>query len=397
MTSPTVGTPTSGVNAANSTSISITLPTYSYPSDYLLLFVCRNQTDANAMTGDANATVAELANSGTRRMTALKVTPANGSITSFTLSQTTNCLTGWVCMAVSNADAAHVVGKDGPSQGDTTSALSFSNIPLTWTTDGTELVIGCGGVNSTATWTTDGNTVFNTTSGNTALMVEKGTPTAGQSSVPFANLDRGNNGSARTEASVAVFFTNAITNYLVGGGFEEGSTLATGWTEEHTTGSAATYSLSTTTGLQQGIKAQRMQFSGGTGVLDKVEFYQAVDNVFTTGNSCTFSVYLSGSITNAYYQIVIEAHHIGTGYISEVNLPILSLTGTPTLYSVTFNNLPSTTDRVVCVVSANELTSATVDLYADQSTLIAAAGGLPFFMQYNLIAGGLQTLNGGFQ
>lgn len=396
MTSPTLVAQTTNYKNANSTSDTVTLPAYTYGSDIILLFVSRNQ--GTTPTASGSVTLTTLADCGPGRGVIFQVVPDNGSVTSFTLNFS-NSLIRWACFSFSNVNQAYIAKQAGANGTNTSSQIPIPDTTLTYTADGTELALAMACINASATWTTDANTLFYNTSTaeSVAMMIEKVTPTIGVSKITFSSLDRGNNGVNKNESSAVVVLTSGPTNYLVSGGFEEGSTLATGWTEEHTTGSPATYSLSTTTGLQQGAKAQRMQFSGGTGVPDKVEFYQAVDNVFIATNSCTFSVYLSGSITNAYYQIVIEAHHIGTGYISEVNLPILSLTGTPTLYSVTFNNLPATTDRVVCVISANELTSATVDLYADQSTLIAAVGGLPFFMQYDLLAGGLQTLSGGFQ
>lgn len=399
MTSPTLVGQTTNYKNANSTSDTVTLPAYTYGSDIILLFVSRNQ--GTTPTASGSVTLTTLADCGPGRGVIFQVVPDNGSVTSFTLNFS-NSLIRWACFSFSNVNQAYIAKQAGANGTNTSSQIPIPDTTLTYTADGTELALAMACINASATWTTDANTLFYNTSTteSVAMMIEKVTPTIGVSKITFSSLDRGNNGVNKNESSAVVVLTSGPTNYLVGGGFEEGTTLATGWTPEHTTVTAGTYSLSTTTGVTQGIKAQRMQYTGevtndGT---QKVEYYQAIDNVFIETEGCTFSVYLTGSISGGYYQIVIEAHHIGTGYISEVNNVILSLTGTPTLYTVTFNNLPAGTDRVVCVISSNELNpAAAVDLYADQASLTEALGGLPFFMQSDLMTGGLQSLSGGFQ
>ncbi len=129
----------------------------------------------------------------------------------------------------------------------------------------------------------------------------------------------------------------ATTNLLTNPSFETGTTIATGWADEHTTVSAATYSLPAT-GVFDGSKAQKFTYTGQAGddgITAKTEIYQAPITA-VAGDVLTFSVYLSGSFTNAYALIGIEAFDVSSVYISETDANVTTLTGTPTRYDVTY-------------------------------------------------------------
>lgn len=166
--------------------------------------------------------------------------------------------------------------------------------------------------------------------------------------------------------------------YLLNGSFEtDGNAdgIADSWLEEHSTASAATYTLVASAVADGGSRAQRMVHAadGTSDGTKKVEFYQATSiGAFTPGDAATFEVWLSGSVTAGYVTIVVEAHTGGT-YLAEVN-QIVSLTSVPQPFRITYPALPAGTDSVVVVVQAPEVGATTaVDITADAATLVKAS------------------------
>lgn len=364
----------------------INLPTRS-ASDTILLFISRNQV-TTSFTGDSNATVTDLTGGG-GRLECLLVEPVDTVVSSFVLTTTVAAINGYYCVAV--ADVADVQGTTTYHGTDSTSAVPQTPHTLDYTLDGTnEVVLSIAATNSSASWTTSGNTLYNTTGGNATLIIEQDTPVEGETRVTGSAMDRGLSGSARGEASGTIVLTSGITNYALTGGFEYDTNtdgLADDWAEEHDTVTAATYSLSTSYNTN-GTYSQRMQYTGeGTNTgAEKVEYYSYVDDVFTAGQGCQFSISLAGACSNCTITIALEAHQQGVGYIAEQSevIPAGSITTTPTEYTVEYGTLPANTDRVVFAVLANELTtSAAVDLYGDGAKLqtytapVSSASSLP--------------------
>lgn len=373
------GTQTNGNET--STTPTITLPSRS-AGDSVLLFLSRNN-DSSSWAGDANASVVEVTSGSTGRLVCLLVSPVAVETASFVLTTSASSINGWMCVAVSGLDESALSGTNNYVGSNSSSAIPVPAHTLSYTCDGTEVVLALGGTNSTATWTTDGDTLYSTSSGNAALIVQEVTSVAGETRITPSDLDRGLDTTTRGESAATVVLTSGITNFLLTGGFEYDSNadgLAQDWTEEHTTATEATYSLSTDNNTQ-GTYSQRMQYTGegsndGT---QKVEFYQFVDDVFNAGDGVEFGLYLAGSITGGYYLLAVEAHNQSTGYLAEQSTVVTSITGTPTQWTVTYPSLPANTDRVVFALLATELTSsAAVDVYADQATLASyTASGAP--------------------
>jgi hypothetical protein len=102
--------------------------------------------------------------------------------------------------------------------------------------------------------------------------------------------------------------------------FELGATIATDWVDESNVIGTPTYSLSTTTGVNDGDSAQRVQYSGVSGdATGKVQFYAIVPGGFTIGNTVQLDIWITGSMTNAYGIIGVEAFEADTSYISDTS------------------------------------------------------------------------------
>lgn len=193
--SPTTGTAGSGLTAT------ITLPAHA-DSDYLLLFVSRNNADTAAWSGNASASVTQLADAGGWRLPVFKVTPAAGA-TSFVLTATVAALWSWCCIGL-GAVTPTVYSAVGSSGNDTSSAMSIPAVTVP-TTTGNELQVAIAGTNSTATWT--GATGFTQRVAATAapgLYVGTKAPNSGLTSLTATGVDRGNNATTRFESTLAL-------------------------------------------------------------------------------------------------------------------------------------------------------------------------------------------------
>src|ERR1017187_6783371 len=141
--------------------------------------------------------------------------------------------------------------------------------------------------------------------------------------------------------------------------------LADDWTIWKTTVTAPTMTL--VAGGQRMVYAGEVTNNG----TQEVSVNQDGDNgTFAPGESASFYCYLSGSITGGQCQLEIDAFDASDAYISKVVL-VVTLTATPTLYSISFANLPALTDYVEAAVTAISLTSAAaVDITAGNAVLL---------------------------
>jgi hypothetical protein len=197
---------TTGTNTSGGTTATVTLPVYS-SGDYLLLIVARNQT-STAWVGDSNASIVEVANSGTRRLSFIKVNPT-GTPTSFVLTASITGVWSWCCMNL-GAITPTIVSNSSDIGTNATSTIAVPTIVGVSITDGHELQVIAGATNSTATWTTastpNGQTVRCNITTAPGLLVTTAACSSGQTSFSTSDIDRGNNGTSRNEqALVSVF------------------------------------------------------------------------------------------------------------------------------------------------------------------------------------------------
>ncbi len=146
-------------------------------------------------------------------------------------------------------------------------------------------------------------------------------------------------------------------NLLTNPSFKGGATIATSWSDEHTTASPATYSLVTS----HGAAAQRIVYHGRTGdkATAKLELYQAPISV-SPGEALTFSVDISGRLTKTAAAIGVEAFTAKYAYISESDLYVQSIvTSTPQRFSVNYT-CPANASYVAVYFQGQEIRSSSV-------------------------------------
>lgn len=386
-----VVTVTSGiqpVSSANGNSTSttpvITFPTGYGATDALILFLSRNQTSTSFTASSEVTSITALSNAGTGRLAAFLVVPNGTGHASFTLTTSASAVNEWWFADYGTGyDLAATVNHAENAVGNSTSStIAPPEVQLGYIATGNEVAFSAAGVNSTATWTTDSNTVFNTTSGNAAMMVDAQRPTVGELTHLYATMDRGNNGSSRNQQGLSfVLQTDPLgqVNLLANPSFEtNGAGLATSWNEEHSTAGAPTYS-STTSNVSDGAVAQRLQYTGQAGDdgTKTLEIYQAPISA-SPGQQITFSVYLSGSV-NTDAIVGIEAFDASNVYISEHDTGIGAnvLTSTPTKFTSTFL-CPPGTDHVAVYYQVDDIGLTTsVDATLDKATLVVSGIGVP--------------------
>lgn len=356
---------------ATSTVITVTLPSY-LTTDYIVLFIASN--NGNAQTYQANVTATNLANTGDR-VAAYHIAPTDGAQTSFTVTVGTSSVFSWWIGTYRGVDAGTVYAASNAQGSSTSSTLAIPPVTIGYIATGFELALWCGGVNATATWTTDGNTIYSSPAANNAAMMVSGrTLLPKAEAYAPASLDRGLNGTARNQNSVALIlpaFATATPNLLANPSFENGTTLATSWQDEHTTVGAATYSLSTT-GLTDGAKSQTMAYTGqgtdtGTGI---IEIFQSPITGVSPGDLLEFDVWLSGSLTNCYCFIGIEGFSTGQVYISEADTNVLTLSGTATKYTVQYTCPPGTVSVAAYLQVPSIGPTVAFSINLDQSSLV---------------------------
>jgi hypothetical protein len=377
--SPVPFSSSSGQQATAATVITVTLPSYT-TGDFILLMIARNTADASAFTYSAavtSATELPAGGAGPRMLTAVQIVPDGTGQTTFTVTGTSSLWTWWIAN-YRGASVVLPVDSDTDAIGNSTSAvIVIPEAELGFIASGNEVAIAAGAVNSTATWTTDANTQFSTTANNAAMMVDAVNLTAGVLTAvyPFSGMNRGNSGSNRNQNSLALVLQQdpgGTVNLLSNPSFESGSTLATGWTDEHTTAIEASYTL-VGTGVVDGTLAQNVAYTGQAGDSNaKTELYQAPVDI-APGDYLTFSVWLSGSVTNTYVDVGIEGFTSGAVFISEADTYAPTLTGTPVQYTVSYL-CPGNASYVACYLSMPEIgPTSSLSVTADAATLISGS------------------------
>jgi hypothetical protein len=380
--SPAPTAATNGQNTAGGTSITVTLPSYT-TGDCILLIVNSNNVQTSLTFSSAISTATPLPAGGSGgRIWAYQLTPNGLGQTTFTVTGTVSSVWSWWCANYRGASTSLTAYSGTQPVGNSSSStVAMPEVQLGYIATGNEVMISAAGVNSTAAWTTDAGTQFHTTANNAALMVDAVNLAAGRLTGVPITVDRGSNGTARNQNSIAVVLQVApggTPNLLTNPSFESGTTIATGWTDEHTTATEATYSL-VTSGVTDGLVAQNFAYTGvaGDAGTAKTEIYQSPITA-SPGQYLTFSVWLSGSLTNAYGFIGIEGFDSSSSYLSESDTNFTTLTGTPTRYSVSYLCPPNTV-RVAAYLQVPEIGSTTViSVTMDQAELtVGPAPGNP--------------------
>lgn len=368
---------------ASGTVATVTLPTYN-STDYIVLILSRNQAQATPFTFSSPvSSITEIAQAGgNRRLTAMRVVPNGAGQTTFTMTATTSGVWSWWIGAYSGVGLTAAVAAATNSIGNsTTSTIEVPNAQLGYIAQGKELGLSAGGVNATATWTTDANTVYSTgTSANAGLLIRKAALTPGTQTFVPGNLDRGLGGTTRNESALSFVLqttTPALPNLLTNGSFETFTGgIATGWADEHVTAGPFTYS-STVTGVVDGSTAQRIQYTGqagDNGTTSKGEIYQSSIGGVSAGDILTFSIWCSGTWSNIYGIIGIEAFDSGAAYISEADVSITAMTGTPTKYSVAYVCPPGTSFVAVYFQFPGVAPTSSWDVTLDNAALLREVG-----------------------
>jgi hypothetical protein len=363
----------SASGTATGTSATITLPSGWQASDYLTLIVSTNQAPTLGFSaGVASFTVLSSAGS---RLQAIRIVPNPGATTVTMTASVSAVLTWWVG-AWQNVDPNTTVAQAAINYGnDTTSAIAAPVVDLGgYIASGHEVWVSAAGVNASATWATTSATLYATTAGNAALSVQSGPVAAGAISEAAPAFDRGNDTSARNESALALVLQPVQTTtktLLTNGSFETfASGVATGWSTEGNTASPVTYAQ-TTSGVVDGASAWSISYTGTASDSNtKFEPYQSPIAV-NPGDTVTFSVWLSGSLTSLYGFIGIEGFvTAGGAYISEQDTNFLALTSTPTQYTVTYT-CPANCTAVAVYMQVPSITSGTsATVIMDKATLV---------------------------
>jgi hypothetical protein len=377
--SPVPVSQTSSQVTAASASFTATLPSYQ-AGDYLLLVASSNNAQSGlSFSGAISSSVAlPSGGSGGGRLLACQLVPNGLGQTTFTVTGSASAVWTWWIANYRGASTSLAVATGTNASGNSTAAaIAPAEVSLPYIATGNEVMVSASAVNSTATWVTDANTQFRTTANNAALMADAVNLAAGTLTGVPAAMNRGNSGSSRNQNSLALVLQTAPggpANLLSNPSFEQGSALATGWTDEHTTAGTATYSL-TGSGVVDGTLAQSIVYAGQGGDTGsgKLEVYQAPVDV-TPGQYLTFALWVSGSLAGGTYaDIGIESFEEGGIYISEADSYVTpsQLSATPEQFSVSYL-VPAGAVYIAAYIQFPEIgPSAEVNVILDAATLTA--------------------------
>lgn len=371
MATVTVGDTGSGTL---NTVITVDFPvSYDSATDDFVVIYSRN--NAGSQTFGSNVTATEISNDS-GRLGAYRIVPDTDSETDFTITGTSS-FWSWALLKISNADLDSTIESVGNEIGNnTTSNIEMSLVELGYVATGNEILISAGSVNSTASWTTTGNTIYNTTSGNAALMIEETTTSAGDITATASDMDRGNDTVTRLENELSFVIQVAPTgtnNILTNASFELGATIGTDWVDESSVVGTPTYSL-TTTNVSDGAQTQRVEYAGvGGDSTGKVQFYQSsLSDGWSVGDTVQFDVWISGSMTNAYGLIGVEAFEADTSYISDVSTSYVDADidpSTPAKFTVQYTIPPLSDYLAVFMQFPAFPETGDIDVYFDKATL----------------------------
>lgn len=158
----------------------------------------------------------------------------------------------------------------------------------------------------------------------------------------------------------------AADNLLTNPSFETGTTLATGWSQYRETAYAPAYTLSTTVGVVDGEKSQRIQYTGDVADTNTMFTMYQSPVACVVGDTVEFSVYVRGAVTGATTKLVVGSYTAGNVEVNE-NAVTITPTETPTKYTVSYK-MPEETDHArVAVFISGVNDGSTVDLYVDSA------------------------------
>lgn len=381
--SPTPYAITSGQVTSGGTVVTCTLPTYT-TGDCLILILNSNNAQTTFTLSSPISSFTVVAGGSGNRCQALALTPNGTGQTTFTVTGASAVWT-WVILNYRGASLSALPTTSLNSAVDAYGSVTTTPVPVpeviqNFIATGNEVLVSAVGVNGSTTWTTTGNTQFHTTANNAAMMINAINLSLGGLTGVAAAMTRA--AGTLNQTALAFVLQQAPTgalNLLSNPSFETGSPIATGWTDEHSTATEATYSI-TGTGVTDGTVAQKFAYTGvaGDGGTAKTELYQAPISA-SPGQYLTFSAWLSGSLTNTYAFIGIEGFTSGSAYLSESDTNVLTLTGTPVKYTVSYL-CPAATDHVAVYTQVPEIgATAVISVTMDQAELTigpAPASGL---------------------
>lgn len=373
-----------------SASFTATLPSYQ-AGDFLLLVTSSNNAQSGLSFSGAISSSAPLPSggSGGGRLLAYQLVPDGPGQVTFTVTGSASAVWTWWIASYRGASTSLAVATGVNATGNSVvAAIAPAEVSLPYIATGNEVLVSASGVNSTATWTTDSGTQYHTTASNAALMVDAVNLSAGMLTGVPAAMNRGNSGSSRNQNALALVLQvppGGTANLLANPSFEQGSALATGWTDEHSTAGAATYSL-TASGVVDGVLAQSIVYAGQAGDTGsgKLEIYQAPVDV-TPGQYLTFALWLSGSLAGGTYaDIGIESFAAGGIYISEADAYVTpaQLSVTPRKFSVSYL-VPAGAVYIAAYVQFPEIgPSAAVNVVMDAAALTAVPAGQGLLLDF---------------
>ena len=259
-------------------------------------------------------------------------------------------------------------------------------------------VLGAGSQVLNVSFVPTDSTNYSSCTGNTTLIVNKATPTitwTPPASITYGTMLSGTQLNA--QANVIQISANLLTNPS----FESGSTIATSWTDLHTTMGEPTYSLSTTEGVVNGAKSQKMVYNGQAGDdgSKKFELYQYPSNEVHAGDVLNFSVWLTGSMTHSYAYLVVDSYDASMTWQGMNRVYIGTLTGTPTLYSVLYTCPANAKYCDAYIVFPEVYSDSSISVEMDSASLVDTTNtSLTGSFTYNPAAGvvlgaGAHTLN----
>ncbi len=240
---------------------------------------------------------------------------------------------------------------------------SGSTLYSNYTANGTKYTLATAPVLDTPTTPTNDNT---------PLISNSSTP-----DMSFANrqINLYDNGVkvGQTNANASGVF-NFGNNPLVNASFETDGNAdgkADSWnTWLNTLPVMPTFTMSTDSSL--GLKAQRVQLSTGTATNGSghVLYQQSTSSSFAPGQTAIFTVYLKGNVTGASVRLQMDSRTNAGGYIASAQTGALSLTGSYQKFTLTYPNLPATTQAVMGIINVYGYdTGDSIDFYADNADI----------------------------
>lgn len=376
---PTLLSSGNGGNQGGGTTCTVTIPGAYTGASSIIIAISRNQAEAAPFTFDANVTSIEELNSAAtlnRRFGFYRVHLNGTNVTQFVLTSVTSSIWSYWIGIYSNVVGAAVIDHSETEGGSTVSTMTAAGANLDYIASGNEVALSGYGVNATAAWTGNGQTVYAQAAGNASMLIGSQAVGLGSLTVEYASVDRGLNGTARTECTATIVLQGTpqgVPNLFINGSFEvTGGNLAATWQEEHTTTIAPTFSQSII-GVTDGVSSQLFSYTGQVGDVSQVaEIFEAPFPALA-GKTATVKGIISGDIFILVNAILgVEAFDAGNTFLGESDLPINSVNVAPTAYQQSYV-LPANTDHIAAYLQVQSISAvSSFRLYLDQFELTVA-------------------------